>query len=215
MKPRGIDDGLACTEITKAGHPLPCSSGMCNSKLRALRAASVHYPALRKLLHSVYMARKCHNTVENIDSALSTFDYKVLCDLMHINEYENLIREHLDEEKNCDTSDDIEFIAEGLANVEEKLEIKFASIFEEYKNKLKDDFEYPCSSCERLHTRSSVTQYTANTEKFSSDQWRQLKQYLKERDEIFDNKIYYICAHCRPLLNETNFQLGVFLTAYT
>ena len=75
-------------------------------------------------------------------------------------------------------------------------------MFEEYKNKLKDDFEYPCSSCERLHTRSNVTQYTATTEKFSSDRWMQLKQYLIERDEIFDSKAYYVCTHCRPLLNE-------------
>ena len=36
LKPRGMDDDLACTEITKLGHPLPCSSGMCSSKLRVL-----------------------------------------------------------------------------------------------------------------------------------------------------------------------------------
>ena len=45
LKPREMDEGLACTEITKAGHPLPCASGMCSSKLRVLRAASVHYPS--------------------------------------------------------------------------------------------------------------------------------------------------------------------------
>ena len=77
FKPRGMDDGLACTEITKAGHPLPCSSDMCNSKLRVLRTAPVHYPALHKFLHSVYMARKCHDMVGKINCALCTFDYKV------------------------------------------------------------------------------------------------------------------------------------------
>jgi len=106
-------------------------------------------------------------TIYKIDCALSTFDYKVLCDLMHIKGYENLIGENLNEEENCDTpsSDNIKFSAEGLANVEEKVQIKFANIFEQYKNKLEDDFEYACSSCERLHTRSNVTQYTATTEK--------------------------------------------------
>ena len=53
LKPRGIGEGLETTEITKAGHPLPCVSGMCSSKIRILRAASVHYPALRKFLHAV------------------------------------------------------------------------------------------------------------------------------------------------------------------
>ena len=46
LKPKGMDDGLASTEISKLSHPLPCSSGMCNSKLQVLCAASVHYPAL-------------------------------------------------------------------------------------------------------------------------------------------------------------------------
>ena len=32
IRPRGMDESLACTEVTKAGHPLPCASGMCGSK---------------------------------------------------------------------------------------------------------------------------------------------------------------------------------------
>ena len=36
LKPKKIDDNLACTEITKLGHPLHCFSGMCSSKLRVL-----------------------------------------------------------------------------------------------------------------------------------------------------------------------------------
>jgi len=44
-----------------------------------------------------------------------------------------------------------------------------------FLNRLEDDFQYACSSYERLHTRSNVTQYTATTKKFSSDQWMQLK----------------------------------------
>ena len=39
---------------------------MCSSKLRIPCAASVHYPALHKLLHGVYMARKHHSTVAEI-----------------------------------------------------------------------------------------------------------------------------------------------------
>ena len=66
---------------------------------------------------------------------------------------------------------------------------------------MEENFEYPCSSCERLHKRSYVTKYTANTQKFYSDKWVQLKQFLAARDDDFDDKIYYICQHCRPLLN--------------
>jgi len=54
LKSRGMEDDLVSIEIFKLGHPLPCSSSMCN---RGLWAASVHYPILRKLLHNMYIAR--------------------------------------------------------------------------------------------------------------------------------------------------------------
>jgi len=91
-----------------------------------------------------------------------------MCGLIHIKGYEDLIRENLNEDENYNTpsSDIIEFSAEGLVNVEEKVQIKFANMFEQYKNKLEDNFEYACSSCERLHTRSNVTQYTVTHSNF-------------------------------------------------
>ena len=199
LKPRGMGEGLETTEITKAGHPLPCVSGMCSSKIRILRAASVHYPALRKFLHAVYMARKHHSTVAEIDNALGTKDHKTLCNLMCIEECEQLIGESLRSENGDDCP---EFSAEGLVNVENDVQIKYANIFEQYKQKLDEDFEYPCSSCERLHKKSYVTKYNADVTKFSSDKWKQLKQYLASRDDDFDDKIYYVCQHCRPLLND-------------
>ena len=124
---------------------------MCNSKLWVLCAASVHYPALRKLLYSVYMARKHHSTVTEIDNALCTNDYKTLCNLMSIEDYEDLIGESL---KSENTDEPPEFSAEGLVNVETDVQVKYVSVLEQYKEQLDEDFEYPCSSCERLHKKS-------------------------------------------------------------
>ena len=122
LKPRGMEDGLACTELTKLGHPLPCSSGMCSSKLQVLRAASVHYPALRKFLYSVYMARRCHSTVAQIDLHYPFMIIKALCDLIQLKEYENLIGDSVEmENTDLPSSDNIEFSAEGLLNVERDL----------------------------------------------------------------------------------------------
>ena len=198
IKARGMNESLACTEVTKAGHQLPCASGMCGSKLRILRAASVHYQALRKLLHAVYMARAHHSTVANIDNALCTYDHKTLCKLLSVQECEDLITPS---SKSEEVEKPSQYIAEGLANVENEIQVKYANVFEQYKKKLDEDFEFPCSSCERLHKRSYVTKYTADTQKFESAKWMQLKEYLAERDDNFDEKIYYICQHCRPLLN--------------
>ena len=118
---------------------------------------------------------------------------------MSIEEYEDLIGETL---KSENADEHPQFSAEGLVNVEADVQVKYASVFEQYKEKLEEDFEYPCSSCERLHKKGYVTKYTANTKKFDSAKWKQLNQYLAERDDDFDSKIYYICQHCRPLLND-------------
>ena len=198
IRPSGMDESLACTEVTKAGHPLPCASGMCGSKLRILRAASVHYPALRKLLYAVYMARTHHGNVANIDNALCTYDYKTLCKLVCVEECEELITQS---SKSEEPEKPLQYSSEGLVNAESQILVKYANVFEQYKEKLEEDFEYPCSSCERLHKRSYVTKYTADTQKFNLDKWVQLKQFLADRDNDFDDKIYYICQHCRPLLN--------------
>ena len=55
----------------KKGHPLPCSSDCCTSRLRILRAAAVHYPILRTLLTNIYRARRSHNGIRDIESGLS------------------------------------------------------------------------------------------------------------------------------------------------
>jgi len=76
-------------------------------------------------------------------------------------------------------------------------------LFKEYRDKLHDDPEYPCCSCERLLTRNSVTQFTFDVKKFNTNQWVVLKAYLSGQDESYANKIYYVCFHCRPILNQT------------
>ena len=132
------------------------------------------------------------------DNALCTHDYKTLCKLLCVEECEDLIT--TSSSKLEEVEKPPQYIAEGLV-VDNEIQVKYANVLEQYKEKLNEDFEYSCSSCKRLHKRSYVTKYTAYTQKFDSDKWVQLKQYLVDRDDDFDNKIYYVCQHCRPLLN--------------
>ena len=117
---------------------------------------------------------------------------------MSVEECEDLI---IPSSKSEEVEKPSQYIAEGLANVENEIQVKYTNVFEQYKKKLDEDFEFLCSSGERLHKRSYITKYTADTQKFESAKWIQLKEYLAERDDNFDEKIYYICQHCRPLLN--------------
>ena len=131
-----MDESL---EITKAGHPLHCASGMCNSKLRILRAASVHYPPLRKLLHAAYMARAHHSTVADIDNALCTYDHKTLSKLLCVEECEDLITPSSSRLEEVEKPP--QYIAEGLVEVENEIQVKYANVFEQYKKKLEEDFQ--------------------------------------------------------------------------
>ena len=124
--------------------------------------------------------------------------HMTLCKLVCVEECEELITQS---SKSEEAEKPLQHSSEGLVNAESQILVKYANVFEQYKEKLKKDFEYPCSSCERLHKRSYVTKYMADTQKFNSDKWVQLKQFLADRDDDFDDKIYYICQHCCPLLN--------------
>ena len=74
------DDGCPnYHSINRLGHPLVCSNnGGCKSQLRILRAASTHFPVLRKFLHEVHIAIKNHMNVFEIDKALCAGDYRML-----------------------------------------------------------------------------------------------------------------------------------------
>ena len=102
------------------------------------------------------MARTHHGNVVNIDNALCTYDYKTLCKLVCVEECEELITQS---SKSEEPEKPLQYSSEGLVNAESQILVKYANVFEQYKEKLEEDFEYPCSSCERLHKRSYVTIY--------------------------------------------------------
>ena len=106
------------------------------------------------------------------DNALCTHDYKTLCKLLCVEECEDLIT--TSSSKLEEVEKPPQYIAEGLV-VDNEIQVKYANVLEQYKEKLNEDFEYPCSSCKRLHKSSYVTKYTAYTQKFDSDKWVQLK----------------------------------------
>ena len=76
------------------------------------------------------MARKHHSTVTEIDNALCTNDYKTLCNLMSIEDYEDLIGESL---KSENADEPPEFSVEGLVNVETDVQVKYVCVLEQYK----------------------------------------------------------------------------------
>jgi len=97
----------------------------------------------------------------------SLADYKSLCDILKIEEYEDLILNNIEVNVSDPPSmDESDFSSEGFNHVERDLQTKYAAIFEKYKNVLDEHPEFPCSNCEKLLCRNNLTQYTASTENF-------------------------------------------------
>ena len=83
---------IGSNPIDLKGHPLVCSNdGGCQSKLRVLRAATTHFPVLRKLLRQVHSAITNHKCVFEIDKALCTGNYETLMNFVDIKKFESLL----------------------------------------------------------------------------------------------------------------------------
>ena len=77
-------DCVGFSTVELKGHPIVCHTGDCSSTLRILRAASTHFPVLRKLLPYVTDAVSCHNVVHDIDNALHCGNYQYLMKLLDV-----------------------------------------------------------------------------------------------------------------------------------
>lgn len=204
VKPNEMDNDMVDTERTKLGHPLPCSAAMCHSKLRVLRSASVHYPALRNMLYNVYHARKCHATIAKIDDALQNTNALELLQLLNIKEYEELVSDDSDLSLGGECVQGVGkiFIVKGLPHIETHLEVAHAKSIKRYIKKLDQDAEYPCCSCERLFLRIDISQFKFDANKYKTATWQQLKRYMLDVDPDMVDKSLYVCKHCRPILNK-------------
>ena len=78
-------------DIECQGHPLICSNDSgCSSKLRILRAASTHFPVLRKLQRNLYSALSSHRCIASIDKALSGGDFQAVLAITKTDGFEGL-----------------------------------------------------------------------------------------------------------------------------
>ena len=85
-----VDGDNSVVDLT--GHLIVCSNdGGCNSKLRILRAASVHYLVLGNLLHHVDNAIRSSSRVDNIDEALFAGDFHALMELTKVDDFDTLL----------------------------------------------------------------------------------------------------------------------------
>ena len=187
--------------IERKGHPLVCflDNSECCSQLRILRAASTHYPVLRKFLHYIYTAITHHMYVYNIDLALRTGDYALLLQLTEIDSLETLLLDVMAiPDASTTTTTTTTLRRPGL---ESQLQIDNAELINMYNKEIHDFAELVCCSCERLHHRKNVSKVKF-TDKLGTKVWPRLKAYLLEQDPAAASEVFYMCNYCKPSLKK-------------
>ena len=86
----------------------------------------------------------------------------------------------------------------GLGPIEHHLLISHADEIAEVQARWKDDPEFSCCSCERLHQRKQVSGVDFTRDKYHTDIWMWLRAYLTEHD--LDQNDLYVKPHACLLL---------------
>ena len=175
------------------GHPIVCYTGdSCTSTLRILRAASTHFPVLRKFLSHVSDALIAHKIVYEIGSALKNGNHQ---SLMRITRLKSLLSPTVDDnyQKVAVECSDL-----GLRRptLETELVIAHAALIAGFEKEIYDFPEHVCISCERLHQRKSVSVVSLSDD-FNSGVWHELKAHILKHPPTVSGQVLYMCYYCK------------------
>ena len=186
--------GSACS-VMRVGHPLICflGGGDCRSKVRILRAASVHFPVLRSFLRCVYLALGSHRCVANPDVALSEGDFAGVARACGMSAYDSLFSKQ--EEAVVDLSD-ADFARLPLRKREIKLDLltKHLKLIAEYEKAIEDYLQHPCCSCNMLFYRKGGS--AVHFRDKLGPVWTSLKKFIAAR-EPGAAKEFFMCTYCK------------------
>ena len=122
------------------GHPIVCYSGdYCTSNLRILRAASTHFPVLRRFLAHVTSALSAHRIVCDIDNALKNGNHQRL---LQITQIQSLLSCNVEQKLIP-----VQRLALRRPNLEVELAIAHATVIAGFEKEI-DDF--PENACYEL-----------------------------------------------------------------
>ena len=188
------------TPIDCKGHPIVCcNDGGCESKLRILRAASTHFPVLRKFLNDVYSAITSHTCVFGIDNALCTGNFHKLMKITHMTKFETLLSNEVGScYENCTGTECVDSILRQ-PKLEALLHITYAKLITDLEKEIDDYPEHACCSCERLHQRKSVTVVKLSDD-LGNVVWSRLKRYISQHIPDARDHTLYMCNYCKPMI---------------
>jgi hypothetical protein len=183
--------------IDLLGHPLVChNDGGCKNILRIIRAASTHYPILRKFLRMIYAAIDDDRVINAIDRALEAGNFQRLLWACKIDSCDSLLANDI-EQTAVINANGLKNVGLRDPNIEVIMHLEHAHSIELYEKHLSDYAVHQCVSCKCLYRRSNVTEVKL-TDKIGNTAWKLLKQYIKERSQPKD--VLYMCNLCKGKL---------------
>ena len=194
---------VGSTPVALKGHPIVCYTGdSCTSTLRILRAASTHFPVLRKFLVHVTTALPCHKIVCSIDNALQCGNYKKLMQITNVKKVELLLGNNIAERYQQLNVDDCPHSLFKSPTLEMDLAIAHAALISAFEKEINDFPEHACCCCERLHQRKSVSVVRLSDDLNNLDVWLELKLYIQSNTPDVDTKVLYMCSYCKALIKK-------------
>ena len=175
------------------GHPIVCYNGeLCTSVLRILRAASTHFPVLRKFLAHVTTALSAHRSVCDIDNALKNGNHRSLIKITGVKSLLSCdVEEKYQKLTPVDCSDSLR-----RPTLETELAIAHAALIAGYEKEIYDFPEHACICCERLHQRKSVSVVSLSDD-FKSQIWCDLKAHVLKFPPVVSGHVLYMCHYCK------------------
>ena len=194
---------VGSTPVSLKGHPIVCYTGdSCTSTLRILRAASTHFPVLRKFLVHVTTALTCHKIVCSIDNALQCGNYKKLMQITDVKKVETLLGNNIAERYQQLNVDDCPHSLFKSPTLDMDLAIAHAALIAAFEKEINDFPEHACCCCERLHQRKSVSVVRLSDDLSNSDVWSELKLYVQSNTPDVATKVLYMCSYCKALIKK-------------
>ena len=192
------DDDEVITPIQWAGHPLACHlpHSQCQSKLRLLRNAAVHYPKLEQLHEKVYSAIRANRTIRDIDKALNEKDYESLLSIGKTS-FENLFESEEYEQFSEPGNSDVLNTPFRIPHLEAKLVATYSHLIGQYEKLLYDYHIHACICCEQLHKRSQVAMVYFDNFK-QNEVWLAIKAYNVLTNPDVGDDPACLCNYCRP-----------------
>ena len=189
--------------VERDGHPFVCyiDGSDCNSRLRILRCASIHYPLLSHFVKHVYTAKACSKIIQCIDSAISCGNYGELMRLTGACTFDSVL-EVEDSYQMNQTETNLAGSALRQPGLENKIRIKHAVCLANFQKEIDDMAVNPCICCERLLRRSGVVKTSLSDIKLKGPIWDRLKAHVLKHNPSADEQQLYICNHCKPIVRK-------------